>query len=158
MPDDWRMRLVMIMSIAALAATSACGSSGGHTSSDARKNPPPPAAAAASPPATQADIPGFSGPADASGGHLYGRCLHSWYAKAGSGMNVHVGYPGPATVSVDLTITDQSEPPPEAHRQFTLAAGKRERSLRFPAIPHAGYPQITVTTGQTTKTCEAPAH
>lgn len=151
------MRLVMIMTIAALAATSACGSSHGHAPDAARTNAPRPAASASS--TVQADIPGFSGPVAASSGdvtHLYGRCLHSWYAQAGSGMNVHVEYPGPATVSVDLTITDQSEPPPEAHHQFTLARGKRARTLHFPAIPHAGYPEITVTAGQSTKTCEAP--
>lgn len=151
-PDDMRMRLVMITTIAALAATSACGSSHGHAPGAAPTNPP--SAAASEPSTAKADIPGFSGPVM----HLYGRCLHSWYAKAGAGMNVHVDYPGPATVSVDLTITDQSEPPPEAHRQFTLAEGKRARSLHFPAIPHAGYPQVTVTSGQNTKTCEAPEH
>lgn len=156
-PDDGHMRLVMIMSIAALAATSACGSSHDHAPDAKRSNSPH--AAAVSPSAAKADIPGFSGPVEASSGnvtHFYGRCLHSWYAKAGSGMDVHVEYPGPATVSVDVTISDQSEPPPEAHRQFTLARGARARTLRFPAIPHAGFPQITVATGQSTKTCEAP--
>jgi hypothetical protein len=156
-PDDMRMRLVMITTIAALAATSACGSSHAHAPGAVRTNSP--RAAAASTPAAKAEIPGFSGPVEASSGdvtHIYGRCLHSWYTKAGSGMNVHVEYPGPATVSVDLTITDESEPPPDAHRQFTLAQGQRVRTLRFPAIPHAGYPQITVTAGQDTKTCDVP--
>jgi hypothetical protein len=156
-----RMRLVMIMSIAALAATSACGSSSHDHASGAGRTDGAPRAAAASPSTAKADIPDFSGPVEASSGnvtHLYGRCLHSWYAKAGSGLAVHVEYPGPATVSVDLTITDQSEPPPEAHQQFTLAQGKKAKDLRFPAVPHAGFPQVTVTTGQTSKTCEAPAH
>ncbi|MDN3354898.1 hypothetical protein [Actinomadura sp. DC4] len=148
------MRLVTIISIAALAATSACGSSGDHStgSSGAAKSKAP-AATASTPAAAKADIPGFSGPV----AHLYGRCLHSWYTKSSSGTNVHIEYPGPAAVSVDLTITDESEPPPEAHKQFTLAQGQRVRSLHFPAIPHAGYPQITATSGQQAKTCEAVA-
>jgi hypothetical protein len=158
--DDVIMRLVTIMTIAALAATSACGSSNGHSGGSAAAVPAKSPGATASTPAPTADIPGFSGPVEPSSGkvtHLYGRCLHSWYTKASSGTNVHVEYPGQATVSVDLTITDESEPPPEAHQQFTLAQGKRVRDLRFPAIPHAGYPQITVTAGQQTMTCEAPA-
>lgn len=155
------MRFVMILSLTALAATSACGSSRGHPAgSAAAVGTKSPGAAATSSPAAKADIPGFSGPVESSSGsqdtHLYGRCLHSWYAKARSGMSVHVEYPGPATVSVDLTITDQSEPPPEAHQQFTMAKGQRVRNLRFPAIPRAGYPQITVTAGQGALTCEAP--
>lgn len=157
-PDDVPMRFVTVLTIATLAATSACGSSKGHSSASAASVRPKPPGATASPPAVKANIPGFSGPAESSTGqvtHLYGRCLHSWYTKAGSGTNVHVEYPGQATVSVDLTITDESEPPPEAHKQFTLAKGQRVRNLRFPAIPHAGYPQITVTAGQQTMTCEA---
>jgi hypothetical protein len=152
------MRLVTIMTIAALAATSACGSSKDHPAGSAAavraKSPGTTAATAAA----KADIPGFSGPVASSSGkvtHLYGRCLHSWYTKTGSGTNVHVEYPGPATISVDLTITDETEPPPEAHQQFTLAQGQRVRGLRFPAIPHAGYPQVTATSGQRTMTCEA---
>jgi len=154
------------MTVAVLAATSACGSSGGHaeghpTNSGAAVRAKSPGAAASTA-AAKADIPGFSGPVAPAKGqvtHLYGRCLHSWYAKAGAGTTVHVEYPGPATVSVDMTITDESEPPPEAHRQFTLAQGKRARTLRFPAISRAGYPQVTVTAGQQTMTCEAaPRH
>jgi hypothetical protein len=151
------MRPVMIMTIAALAVTSACGSSGGHASSSpaaARAHSPVPAVAAV--PTVKADAPGFSGPVEAK--HVFGRCLRSWYAKAGSGTRVHVEYPGPADITVDLTIEDESEPPPEAHKQLTMAAGKQAKDLRFPAIPHAGYPQITVTTGQRTLVCDAPAH
>ncbi|GAB2861255.1 hypothetical protein GCM10027176_74200 [Actinoallomurus bryophytorum] len=156
------MRLVTIMTIAALAATSACGSSNGHTAGSAAAARTKSPAATASTPAAKVNIPGFSGPAEPSHGgvtHLYGRCLHSWYTKAGSGTSVHVEYPGRAAVSVDLTITNESEPPPEAHQQFTMAKGQRVRNLHFPAIPHAGYPQITVTAGQQTMTCEAaPKH
>jgi hypothetical protein len=155
------MRLVTIMTIAALAATSACGSSNdkpaGSAAADRAKSP---AATASAPAVAKANVPGFSGPVEASKGqatHLYGQCLHSWYAKAGSGTSVHVEYPGPATISVDLTISDESEPPPEAHEQFTLAQGQKVHSLRFPAIPHAGYPQITATSGQKTMTCDAAA-
>jgi hypothetical protein len=150
-----RMRLVTIMTIAALAATSACGSSHGHSAAVVRAKSP---GATASTSAAKANIPGFSGPVQSSNGqvtHLYGRCLHSWYTKASSGTSVHVEYPGPVTISVDMTITDESEPPPEAHQQFTLTQGQRVRSLHFPAIPHAGYPQITATSGQQTMTCEA---
>src|SRR4051812_19693698 len=147
------MRLVTIMTVAALATTSACGSSNDHSAGSAATPRAKSPRATASPPAAKADIPGFSGPADKGG--VYGRCLHSWSRKAGAGMNVHVEYPGPATISVDVTITDESEPPPEAHRQFTLAQGKRERDLHFPAIPHAGRPLITATSGQRTVTCEA---
>jgi hypothetical protein len=153
------MRLVTIMTIAALTATSACGSSNGHSAGSAAAVRAKSPGATASTSAAKADIPGFSGPAESSNGqvtHLYGRCLHSWYTKASSGTSVHVEYPGQATVSVDLTITDESEPPPEAHQQFTLAKGQRVHSLRFPAVPHSGYPQITVTAGQQTMTCEAP--
>lgn len=156
--DDMPMRLVTIMTVAALAATSACGSSNGRSAGSAAAVRAKSPGATASPPAAKADIPGFSGPVESSKGqvtHLYGRCLHSWYTKASSGMSVHVEYPGPATISVDLTITDESEPPPEAHQQFTLAQGQRVRSLRFPAIPRVGYPQITVTSGSRTMTCEA---
>jgi hypothetical protein len=156
------MRPVLIMTIAALAVTSACGSSGGHPASSpaaARAHSP---AAAVALPTVKAGAPGFSGPVDpARAGqaeHVYGRCLRSWYAKTGSGTRVHVEYPGPANVIVDLTITDESEPPPEAHQQFTMAAGRQANDLRFPAIPHAGYPQITVMTGQRTLVCDAPAH
>ncbi len=67
-------------------------------------------------------------------------------------------YAGPATISVDLTISDESEPPPEAHKSFTLAAGQHSKDVTFPAVPHAGYPQITVTSGQTTLNCDAAAH
>jgi hypothetical protein len=156
--DDVPMRLVTIMTIAALAATSACGSSDGHSAGSAASARAKSPGAAASTAAAKVDIPGFSGPAQVSKGqvrHLYGRCLHSWYKKASSGTSVHVQYPGPATVSVDLTITDESEPPPEAHQQFTMAQGKKVRDLHFPAIPRAGYPQITVTAAQRTMTCEA---
>lgn len=155
-----RMRLLVITTLAALAATSACGSSSEHSAGSAasgRAKSPSPASAATS--AAKADIPGFSGAVEASSGkvtHIYGRCLHSWYTKASSGTSVHVEYPGPATVSADLTITDESEPPPEAHKQFTEAAGQRTHTLHFPAIPHAGYPQITVKAGQQTLTCDAP--
>lgn len=156
--DDVPMRLVTIMTIAALAATSACGSSNGHSAGSAAAVRAKSPGATASTPAAKANIPDFSGPAESSNGqvtHLYGRCLHSWYAKASSGTSVHVEYPGQATISVDLTITDESEPPPEAHQQFTMAQGQRVRSLHFPAIPHVGYPQITVTSGQRTMTCDA---
>ena len=64
----------MITTIAALAATSACGSSHGHAPDAARTNAPRAAASASS--TVQADIPGFSGPVAASSGnvtHLYGR-------------------------------------------------------------------------------------
>jgi hypothetical protein len=155
-----RMRPVMIMAVAALAVSSACGSSGGHaTSSAAAARTKPHGPASAGVPAVKADVPGFSGPMDASrGGHVFGRCLHSWYTRTNSGTRVHVGYPGPATISVDLSIDDQSEPPPEAHQQFVMAGGRQTNELRFPAIPHAGYPQITVTSGQRTLICDAPEH
>jgi hypothetical protein len=156
--DDVIMRLVTIMTIAALAATSACGSSNDHSTGSAAAVRAKSPGATASTPVAKANIPGFSGPAESSNGkvtHLYGRCLHSWYTKASSGTSVHVEYPGQATISVDLTITDESEPPPEAHQQFTLAKGQRGHNLHFPAIPHAGYPQVTVTAGQQTLTCEA---
>jgi hypothetical protein len=153
-----RMRPVLITSIAALAVTSACGSSAGHAVSPAsptRTNRP----ASAGAPTAKADIPGFSGPVDPGTGpnaHVFGRCLHSWYTRSGSGTRVHVGYPGPANISVDLTINDQSEPPPEAHRQFRMPAGRQTRDVTFPVVPHAGFPQITVTAGQRTLICDVP--
>lgn len=156
------MRLFTIMAVAALAVTSACGSSGGHASSThaaARTNAP---AKPAEAPVAKADIPGFSGSVDPSRSgqvaHTFGRCLKSWYAKAGAGTRVHVGYPGPADISVDLTITDQSEPPPEAHKQFSMPSGKQSEDLKFGAVPHAGYPQITVVAGGRTLICDAPQH
>jgi hypothetical protein len=154
---------MVIMAAAALTVTSACGSSHGHSGSSAtaaRTSSPRPASA--STPAAKANIPGFSGPVESSGAghvtHIFGRCLHSWYTGSSSGTSVHVEYPGPATISVDLTIKDQSEPPPEAHKQFAMAQGRRVNTLHFPAIPHAGYPQITVVSGQGTLTCDAPEH
>ena len=155
-----RMRSVLIMSIAALAVTSACGSSAGHAASSAspsRARGSGPASAGA--PAAKADIPGFSGPVDPGTGpnaHVFGRCLHSWYTRSGKGTRVHVTYPGPARISVDLTITDESEPPPEAHRQFVMPGGRQSKDVTFPAIPHAGYPQITVTSGRRTLICDVP--
>ena len=112
--------------------------------------------------AAKANIPGFSGAVEqqsaGQAAHIYGKCLHSWYAKKGSGTRVHVEYAGPANISVDLTISDESEPPPEAHKAFTLALGQHSKDVTFPAVPHAGYPQITVTSGQTTLNCDAAAH
>lgn len=157
------MRPIVIMAIAALAVTSACGSSGGHAASStasARAKSPVPTPAGV--PVAKADVPGFSGAIDSSHAgrvtHTFGRCLRSWYKKTGSGTSVHVGYPGPANISVDLLITDQSEPPPEAHHQVTMPGGQQAKDVRFPAIPHAGYPQITVTAGQRTLICDAPEH
>ncbi len=147
------------MTIAALGATSACGSSGGDAKSPPaakRAGAPKPAAVAA-----KADIPGFSGAVEPKRAgqvaHIYGKCLHSWYAKKGAGTRVHVEYNGPANISVDLTIGDESEPPPEAHKAFTIASGQHAKDVTFPAVPHAGYPQITVTSGQTTLNCDAAA-
>ncbi len=154
------MRPVLITSIAALAVTSACGSPAGHAASSASPTRTDRTGApSAGAPTAKADIPGFSGPVDPGTGqnaHVFGRCLHSWYTRSGSGTRVHVGYPGPADISVDLTITDQSEPPPEAHRQFVMPAGRQTRDVTFPAVPHAGYPQITVTSGQRTLICDVP--
>lgn len=152
------MRVLILTTVAALMATSACSSSGGGSSAMAspRSTSSGPASTAA--PTRQANIPGFSGPVPRSSGsitHVFGQCLRSWYAKAGSGTRVHVEYPGPATVSVDLTIMDQSEPPPDAHRSITIPAGGRTKEITFPAVPHAGYPQITVTAGGRTVTCDA---
>jgi hypothetical protein len=158
-----RMRPTMIMAIASLAMVSACGSSSGHAASStgaARTNSASPAAGGV--PAVKADIPGFSGAVDPSRAgqvaHAFGRCLRSWYTKAGSATRVHVDYPGPANISVDLTIDDQSEPPSEAHHQFVMAGGRHTKDLKFPAVPHAGYPQITVTSGQRVLICDVPEH
>ncbi|GAA4609789.1 hypothetical protein GCM10023195_39750 [Actinoallomurus liliacearum] len=154
------MRRFMIMTVAALAVTSAC-SSGSHpaTSTGAAGTKSPKSTAAAES-ATKANIPGFSGPVDSSSGvtHVFGTCLKSWYTPARSGTRVHVEYPGPANISVDLSMTDKSEPPPEAHKQFTMAQGTQTKDLRFPAITHAGYPQVTVTSGSKTQTCDAAKH
>lgn len=155
------MRLLTIMIVAGLAM-SACGSSGGGSaasSASPRGTAPAPKSAVVS--AAKADIPGFSGaidPPEAKVPHAFGRCLHSWYTKAGSATRVHVEYPGPATVSVDLTVTDASEPPPEAHASFTMAAGRNSHTVSFPAIPHAGFPQVTVTAGQKSQICDVPRH
>ncbi|MCO5969840.1 hypothetical protein [Actinoallomurus soli] len=154
------MRRFLIMTVAALAVTSAC-SSGSHPAKSTgatRADSPKPNAATES--ATKANIPGFSGPIESSSGvtHVFGTCLKSWYTPAKAGTRVHVAYPGPANVSVDLLMTDHSEPPPEAHKQFTLAQGQQTKDLRFPAIPHAGYAQITVTSGSKTLTCDAAKH
>lgn len=62
----------------------------------------------------------------------------------------------PVSISVDLTITDQSEPPPEAHQQFVMAGGRQVRDLSFPAIPPAGHSQITVAAGGRTLICDVP--
>jgi hypothetical protein len=157
-----RMRPVLLVTVLALLATSACGSSGGH------KAPAPAAAKAAqSSPATagaavsKADIPGFSGPVEAPRGgvtHVFGRCLQSWYTKGAAGTRVHVGYPGPAKIAVDLTMTDESEPSPEAHKQFVMAGGAKAHEVSFPPIPRSGFPQITVESGGQSKTCDAPKH
>lgn len=148
------------MTVAALAVTSAC-SSGSHPAKStgaARANSPKPSAATES--AVKANIPGFSGSVESSSGvkHVFGTCLKSWYTQARSGTRVHVAYPGPANITVDLLMTDHSEPPREAHQQFTLAQGQQTKDLRFPAIPHAGFPQITVTAGGKTLTCDAAKH
>ena len=155
------MRYLTIMTIAALAATSACGSSGGGSASSTT-TPSGGPKASGRPTAAKANVPGFSGAVEqqraGQGVHIYGECLRSWYARKGAGTHVHVEYAGPANVSVDLTISDESEPPPEAHKAFTLASGQHSKDVTFPAIPHVGYPQITVTSGQTTLNCDAAAH
>lgn len=147
------------MTVAVLAMVSAC-SSGGRPAAPARTAGPRPASAGA--PVAKAGIPGFSGPVDPSRDgqltHVFGRCLRSWYSRSGSGTRVRVAYPGPADVSVDLTMTDQSEPPPEAHRQFVMKAGRQAEDVRFPVIPHAGFPQITVVSGGRTMICDVPGH
>jgi hypothetical protein len=154
------MRPLTIMTVAALALTSACGSNAHPATSAAAAPAKSPKAGSAGLPANNANVPGFSGPVASSGGatHVFGVCLHSWYTTASSGTRVHVQYPGPANISVDLSMADQSEPPPEAHQQFTVTKGQQVKDLKFPAIPHAGYPQVTVTSGQKTLICDPAEH